>query len=119
MKRHSPEEIRTKLRHAQDLENRGQSQGKICKDLGISVMTFHRWRKGAEQLPKVTSSTTTNDEKISNVETATPKRVNEILLENRRLRKIVTDLLLEKLKLEESVAEAKTRKDPKESRSPE
>jgi hypothetical protein len=53
------------------------------------------------------------------VETATPKRVNEILLENRRLRKIVTDLLLEKLKLEESVAEAKTRKDPKESRSPE
>jgi hypothetical protein len=76
-------------------------------------MTFHRWRKGAEQLPKVTP--TTNNEKISNLETATTKRVNEILLENRRLRKIVTDLLLEKLKLEESLAEAKTCKGPKET----
>jgi putative transposase len=113
MKRHSPEEIRTKLRHAQDLENRGQSQGQICKALGISVMTFHRWRKGAEQLPDVASSTTINDEKIRNGEFGNSKRVSEVLLENRRLRKIVTDLLLEKLKLEESVAVAKARKDPK------
>jgi len=113
MKRHSPEEIRTKLRQAQDLESRGQSQGQICKALGISVMTFHRWRKRAEQLPVVASSTNTNDEKIRNGEAGTPKRINELLLENRRLRKIVTDLLLEKLKLEESVAEAKARKDPK------
>ena len=45
MKRHSAEEIATKLRQAEELMARGQSQAQACKALGVSVMTFHRWRK--------------------------------------------------------------------------
>src|SRR5260370_18024953 len=45
MKRHSAEEIITKLRQAEQLMAGGQSQAQACKGLGVSVMTYHRWRK--------------------------------------------------------------------------
>ena len=45
MKKHSPEEIRAKLGRAKELAERGLSQAEICSALGVSVMTFHRWRK--------------------------------------------------------------------------
>jgi putative transposase len=106
MKRHSPEEIRAKLRQAQDLAHRGQSQEQVCKTLGISVMTFHRWRKEA-QLPQVASPTIKNDDddvEVRDGGIGTSKQIEELRLENRRLRKIITDLMLEKLKIEEAAA---------------
>jgi hypothetical protein len=45
MKRHSEEEITTKLRQAKQLMAGGQSQAQVCRGLGVSVMTYHRWRK--------------------------------------------------------------------------
>ena len=44
MKKHSPEEIRAKLGRAKELAERGLSQAEICSALGVSVMTFHRWK---------------------------------------------------------------------------
>jgi transposase-like protein len=97
MKRHSPTEIRAKLRQADELEHQGVSQPEICKAIGISVMTLHRWRKdpqirNAEQRPAadIDASPAAQD-------------VDALVLENRRLRKIVADLLLEKARLEENL----------------
>ncbi|WLB75152.1 helix-turn-helix domain-containing protein [Bradyrhizobium elkanii] len=45
MRRHSTEEISSKVKQAEELMARGQSQAQACKVLGVSVMTFHRWRK--------------------------------------------------------------------------
>ena len=49
-KRHSTSEIEAKLGQAAVLSSEGQTQSEIAKALGISVMTFHRWRK-AKQPP--------------------------------------------------------------------
>ena len=103
MKRHRPEEIRAKLRQARDLQQQDHSQEQVCKTLGISVMTFHRWRK---QFPQVASPSMKNndDVEVRDASTGTSKQIEELILENRRLRKIITDLLLERLKLEEAAA---------------
>lgn len=105
MKRHNEDEITSKLRQAGELIARGQTQSQICKALGISVMTLHRWRKLAPIPPR--KAETAND--IYKAESLLPSSLNErdpisekeILLENRRLKRIITDLLLEKIKLEE------------------
>jgi putative transposase len=106
MKRHRAEEIRAKLRLARDLEQQGQSQVQVCKTLGISVMTFHRWRKDAKQFPQVASPPIKNNDDVDvrDASTGTSKQTEELRLENRRLRKIITDLLLEKLTVEETTA---------------
>jgi putative transposase len=104
MKRHSAEEIRAKLREARELEHRGLSQGQICKALAISVMTFHRWRK---QAPRLQPSPSTSHVDILGSSEASPtisSEIETVRLENKRLRKIVTDLLLEKARILESVA---------------
>jgi putative transposase len=84
------------------LEDRGQSQGQICKALGISVMTFHRWRKQAKRISILSSLAQDNDSHAEHAKT--PRRYSDLRVENERLRKIITDLLLEKLTLEESKA---------------
>lgn len=98
MKRHSRAEIDAALGQAHEMTRRGQSQTAICKALGISVMTLHRWRKeydgaaisvGKESVPAL------NENEV---------QIEGLRLENQRLRKIVTDLLLEKAKMEEVFA---------------
>ncbi len=117
MKRHTSEEIAEKLRQAAILAGRGQSQSQICKSLGVSVMTFHRWRK---QAPQFTAPAATNAEASaasSTAETARALRrglsdealIEELRLENSRLRRIVTDLLLEKTKIEEAIEKRSAR----------
>ena len=44
-KRHNAAEIATKMGKADILIREGQTQSEIARALGISVMTFHRWRK--------------------------------------------------------------------------
>jgi transposase-like protein len=87
------------------LARAGKSQVQICKALGVSVMTFHRWRKLSLRKGEVKPAPSLPAEPS----TATPstmaemRRVlEELTIENRRLRKIVTDLLLEKMKIEEA-----------------
>ena len=104
MKKHSRQEILLKLGQADELARAGKSQVQICKALGVSVMTFHRWRKLSPRKGEVRPAPGLPAEPS----TATPstmaemRRVlEELTIENRRLRKIVTDLLLEKMKIEE------------------
>src|SRR5262249_33893512 len=43
--KHSPAEIAAKLRQADELAVQGKRRSEILRSLGISPMTYHRWRK--------------------------------------------------------------------------
>jgi len=101
-KRHSRVEIATKLAQANDLATQGKQQSEIAHTLGVSVMTLHRWRKTPPGPRPVL---------VATHEAGNPyrmrrggDRIAELQLENSRLRRLVTDLLLEKIKLEEMEA---------------
>lgn len=98
-KKHTNAEIAAKLARANDLSAQGKLQSEIARALGVSVMTLHRWRKtpvkphaasGPSEMPQFDS----DDDQSG--------RILELELENSRLRRLVTDLLLEKMKLEEA-----------------
>jgi putative transposase len=94
-KRHSPPEISAKLEQAHALAAAGKRQSEIASTLGVSIMTLHRWRK--LDPPDMAASPAA----IASSDTA--RTVAELQIENRRLRQIVMNLLLEKIKLEEAV----------------
>jgi hypothetical protein len=106
MKKHSREEILRKLGKAHELARSGKSQVEICKALDVSVMTFHRWRKlhiiRAMEEASARAGALTPAAPVGVAEIA--RLLEELSIENRRLRKMVTDLLLEKVKMEESAA---------------
>jgi putative transposase len=104
MKRHSPSEITEALNQARDMMSRGHSQSAICKALNISVMTLHRWRKDFGD----SSGNSVNEKNLSGREDA-EIQIADLREENQRLRRIVTDLLLEKARVEEAIAQLKTR----------
>jgi putative transposase len=95
-KRHSRVEIASKLAQANDLATQGKLQSEIARTLGVSVMTLHRWRK-AEPGPQPAHEAGQPDGPRGQRD-----RIAELQLENLRLRGLVTDLLLEKIKLEEA-----------------
>jgi hypothetical protein len=104
-KRHSAPEIVAKLRRADELAAEGMLQSDIARALGVSVMTYHRWRTG--RLSHETAGKSTPERRAASKpkealgETDQSARLEELRLENARLRKLLTDLLLEKAKLEE------------------
>jgi putative transposase len=94
-RKHSRVEIATKLAQANELATQGKLQSEIARTLGVSVMTLQRWRKappGASEPDRRRGG---------------GGRIAELQLENSRLRRLVTDLLLEKVKLEEGVQRTK------------
>jgi putative transposase len=95
--KHSKVEIAAKLAQAKDLATQGKLQSEIAQTLGVSVMTLHRWRKMLPAVPKYANGSSQSDQ-------APQTRIAELQLENSRLRRLVTDLLLEKIKLEEALA---------------
>jgi putative transposase len=99
-KRHSSDEIAAKLAQAEQLIAQGRRQQEVARSLGVSVMTFHRWRKArpAGRAAAEASPARQRIEKVSEPERAT--RIADLQLENKRLRQLVTDLLLDKVKLE-------------------
>jgi putative transposase len=100
-KRHSDAEIAAKLTRAVVLAHEGRTQGEIARALEVSVMTFHRWRKAHPRLVAAPPPWTPSaDSGRSQAE-----RIAELQLENFRLRRLVTDLLLEKVKLEENASD--------------
>jgi transposase-like protein len=102
MKRHDFQEISTKLRLADDMMKDGKSQKDACKSLGISVMTFHRWRKLATLTDTLAGVTDETEATVANgIEHSS--QVDDLKLENHRLRRIVSDLLLEKMKVQEAL----------------
>jgi putative transposase len=62
-------------------------------------MTLHRWRK-MSLAPQAASARL--NEPSQRDQAPHPGRIAELQLENSRLRRLVTDLLLEKIKLEEA-----------------
>jgi len=112
-KRYSTAEIVAKLRQADELSAQGKLQSEIAKTLGISVMTFHRWRKAMKAkkpselfpvaLPETLELEEAGLDESQPVESHAGSRVAELRLENARLRHLVADLLLEKVVLEEKI----------------
>jgi transposase-like protein len=90
-RRHSQKEINALLTHADELAVQGKLQKDIARALGVSVMTLHRWRKAGQnsaQRPQQSDMTAL---------------IEELERENARLRVLLTDLLLEKARLEETL----------------
>lgn len=106
-KRHSRKEISSLLVHADDLTAQGSLQKDIARALGVSVMTLHRWRKARGGTRPSGGGTRPGREQL-------PPRpdmlalIEELERENARLRILVTDLLLEKARLEEALERPRT-----------
>lgn len=113
MKKHSREEILSKLARADELARAGSSQVDVCKALGVSVMTLHRWRKLPLPRKEADVPRGNGEEGVTSVRPPAMDQMRHVLeelkLENQRLRKIVTDLLLEKMRLEEAAITASSR----------
>ena len=95
-KKHSRVEIATKLAQANGLATQGKLQSEIARTLGVSVMTLHRWRKAPPGAQPAHGAGQHGQARGGG------DRIAELQLENSRLRRLVTDLLLEKIKLEEA-----------------
>ncbi len=113
MKKHSREEILSKLARADELARTGNSQVDVCKALGVSVMTLHRWRKLPLPRQEASGSQDNAGDGVASIRPPAMDQMRHVLeelkLENQRLRKIVTDLLLEKMRLEEAAVTASSR----------
>ena len=84
-KRFQPEEIINRRRQADGLLGQGKKVAEIVKALGITDVTYYRWRQ-----------------EFGGMSTAQAKRLKELERENGQLRKIVADLTLDKLILQEA-----------------
>jgi putative transposase len=73
-KRHTPEEVIRKLRQADEQLASGATVAEVCKKLGVSENTFHRWRA-----------------RFRGMEAGEAKRLRELEKENARLKKIVAE----------------------------
>ena len=85
MKRYKPEEIVGKLRQAEVLHSQGLSMADAIRQLGVSEVTFYRWRKEYGGL---------NGDQL--------RRLKDLEKENERLRRAVSDLTLDKQILSEA-----------------
>jgi putative transposase len=99
-KRHSQAEIAAKLAEADDLASQGKLQSDIANALGVSVMTLHRWRHRPSSNAPLSSEAVASI--LAEQEPGKSPRLSELQYENSRLRRLVIDLLLEKMKLEDT-----------------
>jgi hypothetical protein len=102
--RHTESEIVAKLHLAGEMAAQGRLHGAIAKSLGISVMTYHRWRKAHGTLVHPAPQPARAEPTDISLEREQMNQVRDLQLENSRLRRLVTDLLLEKVKLEERLS---------------
>ena len=101
-RRHTASEIAAKLATADEMAARGDLHGDIAKSLGISLMTYHRWRKARGKLVRPSLQLARGPGRTDiPIEREQMSQIRDLRLENSRLRNLVTDLLLEKVKLEE------------------
>jgi putative transposase len=106
--RHTASEIAKKLATADEMAAQGRLQGDIAKSLGISVMTYHRWRKArGAPTARAAARPPAAAVRIDIVpEREQMSQIRELQVENARLRRLVTDLMLEKVELEEGLGAA-------------
>jgi transcriptional regulator with XRE-family HTH domain len=103
-KRHTREDIAAKLRRADEMAAKGETQQDISRALGISIMTYHRWKKDREDL--LPAEPLAAREPVAAPTVADAWRLgglSDLQIENERLRRLVTDLLLEKIALQEQL----------------
>jgi putative transposase len=86
-KRHTPEEIVTKLRQVDVLVAQGRSVADAIRSIGVTEVTYDRWR---QEYGRLTAGQV--------------KRLKELETENARLRRAVAELTLDKLILKEAAA---------------
>lgn len=84
-KRHTAEEIITKLREADVLQAKGQTLAESCRQLSITEQTYYKWRK-----------------QFGGLRVDQAKRFKEIEQENTRLKRMVADLSMDILILKEA-----------------
>jgi putative transposase len=86
-KRHKAEEIVAKLRQVEVLSGQGQSVAEAIRSIGVTEVTYYRWRS-----------------EYGGLKGDQVKRLKELEAENTRLRRAVSDLTLEKLILKEAAS---------------
>ena len=86
-KRHKPEEIVAKLRQVDVLVSQGQSVADAIRSIGVTEMSYYRWRR-----------------EFGGLKSDQVKRMKELEAENARLRRAVADLTLDKLILKEAAS---------------
>src|SRR5215813_8365722 len=84
-KSYRPEEIVAKLRQADVLTSQGKSVGEAIRSIGVSEVTYYRWRQ-----------------EFGGLKSDQVKRLKDLETENTRLRRAVSDLTLDKLILQEA-----------------
>ena len=83
-KHYKPEEIVAKLRQVDVLISQGQNMADAIRQIGVSEVTYYRWRRD-----------------FGGLTTEQVKRLQNLERENIRLRKAVSELTLDKLILQE------------------
>ena len=86
-RRYKPEEIVTKLRQVDVLTSQGQSVAEAIRSIGVTEVTYYRWRQ-----------------EYGGLKSDQVKRLKDLEAENARLRRAVSDLTLEKLILKEAAS---------------
>ena len=84
-KRHHSEEIVAKLRQVDVLTSQGQSVADAVRSIGVTEVTYYRWRR-----------------EYGGLRSDQVKRLKALEIENARLRKAISDLTLDKLILQEA-----------------
>jgi putative transposase len=86
-KRHKPEEIVAELRQVDVLVAQGQSVADAVRAVGVTEVTYYRWRQ-----------------EYGGLKADQVKRLKELETENARLRRAVAELTLDKLILKEAAS---------------
>ena len=86
-KRHTAEEIVSKLRQVDVLTAQGRPVAEAVRTIGVTEVTYYRWRS-----------------EYGGLKGDQVKRLRALEAENARLRRAVSDLTLEKLILKEAAA---------------
>ena len=86
-KRFTAEQIITILREVEIYQGKGMTAEQAIRQCGVSEQTYYRWRK-----------------EYGGMQVSQAKRLKDIEKENARLRKAVSDLMLDKMILEEALS---------------
>ena len=79
-KQYKPEEIVARLRQVDVLTSQGQGVAEAIRSIGVSEVTYYRWRQ-----------------EFGGLKSDQVKRLKDLETENTRLRRAVSDLTLDKL----------------------
>lgn len=83
-KRHTTEQIISKLRQAEVMMGQGKTLEETCRSIEVTTNTYYRWK-----------------EQYGGMKIDQAKRYKELEKENMRLKKLVADLSLDKAMLQE------------------